>query len=387
MSDASNENADRLGRYLDRLRERVPKVSPDAARDMVGEGALLIDIRESWETVEGTVPDALLIERGMLELDIGRHVPEADRNLILMCAGGDRSAISAAALSDMGYPNVFNLEGGYNAWRARGLPVARAATLDDTARQRYLRHLAITEVGEAGQRKLLDSRVFITGAGGLGSPAALYLAAAGVGHITLVDDDVVERSNLQRQILHSDHLVGHAKTESAAQRLHALNPDIEIHTIDARLNEDNVDELLAGHDVVLDGSDNFPTRYLLNDACIRLGLPLVYGAVLRFVGQVAVFHPSAGNEACYRCLFPEPPLAEDAPNCAEAGVLGVMPGVIGTLQATETLKLLLGIGQPLISRLVHFDALAGTFRTTRLVPDPACPACGPYSKAESTTAG
>ncbi len=375
MSDASKENADRLGRYLDRLRQRVPSVSPDKARDMIEGDAVIIDIRESWETREGTVPGALLIERGMLELEIGRHVPSADRTLILMCAGGDRSAISAGALSDMGYANVLNLEGGYNAWRARGLPVRRPSLLDDAARSRYQRHLAIAEVGERGQKKLLDSRVFITGVGGLGSPAALYLAAVGVGHITLIDDDVVERSNLQRQILHSDHLVGHAKTESAAQRLHALNPDIEIRTIAARLTKDNADELLSGHDVVLDGSDNFPTRYLLNDACIRLGIPLVYGAVLRFVGQVAVFHPAAGNEACYRCLFPEPPLAADAPNCAEAGVLGVMPGVIGTLQATETLKLLLDIGQPLVSRLVHYDALAGTFRTTRLVADPDCSAC------------
>ncbi len=376
MSDASNEKADRLSRYLERLRQRVPAVSPDKAREMLGEDALIIDIRESWETSAGTIPGALLIERGMLELDIGQHVPETDRKLVLMCAGGDRSAISADALLSLGYEQVFNLEGGFNAWRARGLPVSRPALLDDMARGRYLRHLSLPEVGEAGQRKLLESRVFITGAGGLGSPAALYLAAAGVGHITLIDNDRVERSNLQRQILHSDHLVGHAKTESAAQRLHALNPDIEIRTIASRLTDDNAEELLGGHDVIVDGSDNFPTRYLLNETCIRLGLPLVYGAVMRFAGQVAVFHPAAGNQACYRCLFPEPPLAEDAPSCAEAGVLGVMPGVIGTLQATETLKLLLEIGQPLLSRLVHFDALAGSFRTTRLVPDPDCPACG-----------
>jgi sulfur-carrier protein adenylyltransferase/sulfurtransferase len=381
LSDASNEKADRLGRYLDRLRQRVRKVSSVQARDMLGEGALIIDIRESWETIEGTIPGALLIERGMLELDIGQHVPETDRTLILMCAGGDRSAMSTEALSSLGYEQVFNLEGGYNAWRASGLPVTRPALLDEAARGRYSRHLALPEVGESGQRRLLESRVIIIGAGGLGSPAALYLAAAGVGHITLVDHDVVERSNLQRQILHSDHLVGHAKTESAAQRLHALNPDIEIRTIAARLGEGNAEELLSGHDVVLDGSDNFPTRYLLNDTCIHLSLPLVYGAVMRFAGQVAVFHPSAGDEACYRCLFPEPPLAEDAPNCAEAGVLGVMPGIIGTLQATETLKLLLGVGRPLISRLVHFDALAGNFRTTRLVPDPDCPACGQRPKA------
>jgi len=375
LSDASNEKAERLERYLDRLKQQVPKVSPDEARDMADKGALIIDIRESWETSEGTIPGGLLIERGMLELDIGQHVPEVDRTLVLMCAGGDRSAISADALSSLGYERVYNLEGGYNAWRACGLPVTRPTLLDDVARGRYLRHLALPEVGEAGQRKLLESRVFITGAGGLGSPAALYLAAAGVGHITLIDPDVVERSNLQRQILHSDHLVGHPKTESASQRLHALNPDIEIQTITARLDEDNAGDVLSGHDVVIDGSDNFPTRYLLNDTCLRLGLPLVYGAVMRFAGQVAVFHPSVGEEPCYRCLFPDPPLAVEAPNCAEAGVLGVLPGVIGTLQATEALKLLLGIGRPLVSRLIHFDALNGDFRTTRLVRDPDCPAC------------
>ena len=343
---------------------------------MVEDNALIIDIRESWETSGGTVPDALLIERGMLELNIAREEPAVDRPLILMCAGGDRSAISAESLGRMGYENVFNLAGGFNAWRDEGLPVTRPSMLDDAARSRYLRHLAIEEIGEKGQKRLLDSRVFITGAGGLGSPAALYLAAAGVGHITLIDDDRVERSNLQRQILHSDHLVGHLKTESAAQRLHALNPDITIATLNERLGEDNAHGLLAGHDVIIDGSDNFPTRYLLNEACIRLALPLVYGAVLRFMGQVAVFHPTSDQQPCYRCLFPEPPLAEDAPNCAEAGVLGVMPGVIGTLQAAETLKLLLGIGQPLISRLLHYNALEGTFRTTRLVRDPACRSCG-----------
>lgn len=380
MPDASNENAERLSRYLDELRQKVPTVSPEEVRDMADSGILIIDVRESFETSAGTVPGAILIERGMLELDIGKHAPQADQPLVLMCAGGDRSAMSADALMKMGYQRVFNLAGGFNAWRNQGLPVTRPALLDDQARSRYLRHLAIAEVGEAGQRKLLESRVLIIGAGGLGSPAALYLAAAGVGGITLVDDDRVERSNLQRQILHSDHLIGHLKTESAAQRLHALNPDIEIHTRDLRANESNVSELLAGHDVIVDGSDNFPTRYLLNEACIDLGLPLVYGAVLRFVGQVGVFHVAAGDQPCYRCLFPEPPNAEDAPNCAEAGVLGVMPGVIGTLQATETLKLLLGIGQPLVSRLLHYDALKGSFRTTRLVRDPECPSCG---KAQS----
>lgn len=376
MSEASKKNAERLDSYLESLKQRVPQTSPVQAKRLAEEGALIIDIRETWETAEGTVPGALLIERGMLELNIGNEAPDSDQPIILMCEGGDRSAISARSLAQMGYTKVSNLDGGINAWREAGLPTTiHSGQLDEHARSRYRRHLPIAEIGESGQKKLLESRVFITGAGGLGSPAALYLAAAGVGTITLIDNDRVERSNLQRQILHSDHLIGHRKTESAAQRLHALNPDIEIVTIDDRLDEHNAGEVLSGHDVIIDGSDNFPTRYLLNDACIRLGRPLVYGAVLRFTGQIGVFCAGDGQAPCYRCLFPEPPSPEDAPNCAEAGVLGVMPGVIGTLQATETLKLLLDIGQPLVSRLIHYDALAGTFRSSRLVRDPECSYC------------
>lgn len=353
----------------------MPEVSPARAQALADEGAVIIDIRESWELGDGTVPGAKVIERGMLEMNIGDHLDDSNQPVVLMCDGGNRSLMSAQALRKMGYGNVSSLEGGFTAWREAGLPTTRPRVLDESARSRYLRHLAIAEVGESGQQKLLDSRVFIVGAGGLGSPAALYLAAAGVGRITLIDNDRVERSNLQRQILHSDHLVGHPKTESAAQRLNALNPDIEIITIDERLGDENVDELVSGQDVIIDGSDNFPTRYLLNDACIRQSLPLVYGAVLRFAGQVGVFRAGDGQAPCYRCLFPEPPAPEDSPNCAEAGVLGVMPGVIGALQATETLKLLLDIGEPLVSRLLTYDALAGTFRATRLVRDPECAWC------------
>lgn len=375
MSKESRERADRLDDLLARARSRVDQLTPDEARRQAGQGARIVDVRESWEMVQGTVPDALHIERGMLELEIGSEVPDTGQPLIMMCAGGERSALSALVLKELGYQEVFNLAGGFNAWREHGLPVVRPKQLDESVRARYLRHLSIAEVGESGQRRLLESRVFITGAGGLGSPAALYLAAAGVGRLTLVDDDVVERSNLQRQILHSDHLVGQPKTWSAVERIRALNPEVEVDAIETRLTNDNADKLLEGHDVVLDGSDNFPTRYALNDACVRLGLPLVYGAVLRFSGQVGVFKAGDGVEPCYRCLFPEPPLPEDSPSCAEAGVLGVMPGVIGTLQAAETLKLLLGIGEPLISRLLQYDALSATFRSTRLVRDPECRCC------------
>lgn len=375
MSSERTGNADRLNAYLDEARSQVRSLSPEQARRAQDEGAVLIDIRESWETAAGSAAGALQIERGQLELQIGRHAPDPEQPIVLMCAAGDRSALSARALQAMGYRKVANLDGGWNAWRQADMPTDHPRTLDERARQRYLRHFAIENIGESGQQKLLDSRVFIAGAGGLGSPAALYLAAAGVGRISLVDDDRVERSNLQRQILHSDYLIGHAKTESAAQRLHALNPDIRLDTVSERITADNVDALIRDHHVVIDGSDNFPTRYLLNDACVRQGLPLVYGAVLRFAGQVGVFRAGDGRSPCYRCLFPQAPAPEDAPSCAEAGVLGVMPGVIGTLQAAETLKLLLDLGQPLVSRLLHYDALAGRFRETRLVRDPDCEVC------------
>lgn len=378
MADERNDANDRLSRYLSGLAGEVNEVDPSSAQTMVRDGARLIDIREATETAAGTAEPALLISRGMLEMEIGKLLPDPDTPLVLMCAGGDRSRISASSLQQLGYRRVCSLAGGFNAWRAAGLPQRQVVTATRW-QERYLRHLAIPEVGRAGQERLNAAHVLIVGCGGLGSPVALYLAAAGVGTLTLIDADRVERSNLQRQVLHSDHLVGHPKTESAAQRLAALNPDTRIHTRAERLNEDNAEDVLAGVDLVVDGSDNFPTRYLLNGVCLRLNKPLVYGAVLRFQGQVAVFQ--RGQGACYRCLFPEPPLPEDAPNCAEAGVLGIMPGVIGCLQASEALKLILGIGEPLRSRLLHFDALETRFRTTRLVQDPDCPDCASYSQA------
>jgi sulfur-carrier protein adenylyltransferase/sulfurtransferase len=377
LDDERKAASDRLRRHLESLKDRVGEVEASEIPGLLEHGAILFDIRERHELVAGTAAGARLLGRGMLELGIGEIVEDVEQPVVLMCAGGDRSLLSAASLANMGYRRVFNLAGGFNAWREAGLPIAAVEIDESGFLERYARHLAIPEIGEAGQKRLADSHVLIVGAGGLGSPAALYLAAAGVGCLTIIDADRVERSNLQRQILHSDHLIGHLKTESAAQRLHALNPEIEIRTVSARLGDDNADGLVAAADLVVDGSDNFPTRYLLNDVCIRHRKPLVYGAVMRFSGQLGVFDAGDGQSPCYRCLFPEPPRPEDAPNCAEAGVLGVVPGVIGCLQATEALKLLLDLGEPLRSRLLIFDALAGSFRSVKLVRDPACSSCGP----------
>ncbi len=376
MAEKRNDASERLRRYLSRLSEAVEEIDVAAAFARLQGGAILIDIRETGELGSGTAEPARLISRGMLELEIGSRVPDRQTPLILMCAGGDRSRLSAASLAELGYESVASLVGGFDAWRAAGGAVRQTDSGQAIESDRYLRHFAMPEVGRDGQAKLARTHVLLVGAGGLGSPVALYLAAAGVGHLTLVDGDRVERSNLQRQILHSDYLVGHFKTESAAQRLHALNPEVRISTLQVRIDTDNVADILRPADIVVDGSDNFPTRYTLNAACQALAKPLVYGAVLRFQGQVALFEPGQG--ACYRCLFPEPPLAEDSPSCAEAGVLGVMPGVIGCLQATEVLKRILGLGQGLQSQLLHFDALSMRFRTTRLVPDPECPDCGPH---------
>jgi molybdopterin/thiamine biosynthesis adenylyltransferase len=297
------------------------------------------------------------------------------REILTICATGRRSLLAAETLRDLGYANVASVRGGFKRWLAEGLPVARGA-FDADAAERYARHLVLPEVGVAGQQKLLRARVALIGAGGLGSPAAMYLAAAGVGTLCLIDDDRVERSNLQRQVLHTDARVGMAKTDSARIALQALNPSVRVEPVNERLRAANVEALLRDHDVVIDGADNFPTRYLLDAACRRLEIPLVYGAVHRFTGQVSVFDARRDDSPCYRCLFPEPPSAAEAPNCSEAGVLGVLPGVIGMLQATEALKLLLGIGETLVGRLLCYDALAARFRELRLPRDPSCPGCG-----------
>jgi molybdopterin/thiamine biosynthesis adenylyltransferase len=296
-----------------------------------------------------------------------------------MCGSGARSLFAAADLARLGYASVCSLAGGFTRWKGEGLPVEVPPTLDAAARERYSRHLLMPEVGEAGQVKLQAAKVLLIGAGGLGSPAAYYLAAAGVGTLGIVDHDVVDRSNLQRQVLHNDARVGTSKVASARQTLEALNPTIKVVGHEEHLRSANVEDIFSGYDLVVDGCDNFPTRYLVNDACVKLKLPNVHGSVYRFEGQVSVFWPARPQRPgpCYRCLYPEPPPPEAAPNCAEAGVLGVLPGVIGLLQATEAIKLVLGIGEPLRGRLLQFDALSMRFRETRLRPDPQCPVCAP----------
>jgi len=359
----------------------IHETSPRQARERQRGGALLIDIREPHERVSGQAEGAVAIARADLEADPARHLPDPATEVLLICQLGQRSQMAAQSLRAAGYAQVASVAGGTTRWAEEGLPLVRPQLEDDEADflERYSRHLRLPEVGADGQRRLERSRVLLVGAGGLGSPAAFYLAAAGVGRLRLVDDDVVDRSNLQRQILHVEAAIGAAKVESARERLTALNPRVRIEAIAERAGSANVEALLDGVDVVIDGSDNFPLRYLLNDACVKLGKPLVYGAVQRFEGQASVFDAGRhrGQCPCYRCLFPEPPPPQLAPSCAEAGVLGVLPGIVGLLQATEAIKLLLGIGEPLAGRLLQFDALAMRFREVRLAPDPDCPVCAP----------
>jgi molybdopterin/thiamine biosynthesis adenylyltransferase/rhodanese-related sulfurtransferase len=336
---------------------------------------VLIDVREDDERAAGKPAGAIGVPLASLAVRVAKIAFDRNAEILLTCASGQRSLRAAATLRDLGYTRVASVDGGFLRWNAERLPIEEGL-LDADAVERYSRHLMLPEVGASGQDKLARARVALIGAGGLGSPSALYLAAAGIGTLTLIDDDVVEKSNLQRQVLHTDARIGTIKTESARTTLNALNPRVRVDTHEQRLGAANVEALIRDHDVVIDGADNFPTRYLLNAACQRLKLPLVYGAVHRFTGQVSVFDARRDDSPCYRCLFPEPPAAEDAPNCAEAGVLGVLPGMIGLLQATEAIKLMVGIGKPLIGRLLCFDALSATFRELRLPRDPACPGCG-----------
>lgn len=353
----------------------LTEIAPADALIRLRHGALLIDVREDEERAISMPQGATGIARARLEDEIESIAPDRSLELMTICASGQRSLLAREQLQSLGYSRVVSVRGGFNRWRNEGLPIAEGLIDTDFA-DRYSRHLVLPEVGLGGQRRLAESRVALIGAGGLGSPAALYLAAAGVGTLTLIDDDKVERSNLQRQIVHADARIGMAKTESARITLSALNPSIEIDTREIRLAAGNVESLLQGHDLVLDGADNFPTRYLLDAACRRLRIPLVYAAVHRFTGQVSVFDPRREDSPCYRCLFPEPPTAAEAPNCSEAGVLGVVPGIMGMLQASEAIKLILGLGRPLVGRLLCFDALNGSFRELRLSRDPNCPGCG-----------
>ncbi len=343
-------------------------------REQREEDFVLVDVREKVEWDEGYIPCAVHVPRGHLEARIEEVIPDKSKKVILYCAGGIRSLMAGATLQQMGYADVVSMAGGFGQWKGRGYKFVAPRTLTEAQAKRYSRHLLIPEVGEEGQWKLLDARVLFIGAGGLGSPAALYLAAAGVGTIGIIDADVVDGSNLQRQILHNTERIGKYKAESARETINALNPDVNVITYTHRLDETNVRRLVAEYDVIIDGTDNFPTRYLLNDAAILANKPVVHGSVFRFEGQVTIFKPYDGP--CYRCLYPEPPPPALAPSCAEAGVLGVLPGIIGILQATEAVKLLLGIGDPLVGRLLTYDALAGEFNELRLFRDPKCPACG-----------
>ena len=383
MGNASRE-------IMRQARRQVPEWSPTQVHEVLAlqheagptnQEIVLVDVREKHEWNEGHLPAAIHVPRGYLELQIEEAVPDKSKTIVLYCAGGVRSLMAGVTLQQMGYQNPISMSGGFGQWKGNGYPFVQPRTMSEAQSKRYSRHLLIPEVGEQGQFKLLESRVLLIGAGGLGSPAAYYLAAAGVGTIGIIDSDVVEESNLQRQILHNTTRVGQYKAESARETLEALNPDVKVITYIERLDETNVARIIADYDIILDGTDNFPTRYLLNDAALLANKPVVHGSVFRFEGQLTVFKPNEGP--CYRCLYPEPPPPELAPSCAEAGVLGVLPGIIGLLQATETIKLLLGIGDPLVGRLMTYDALAGEFSELRLFRDPECPACGENAHPEN----
>jgi sulfur-carrier protein adenylyltransferase/sulfurtransferase len=340
-------------------------------------GLTVVDVREPDETANGQIAGATVIPRGFLELRIENAAPERNQPIAIYCAGGTRSAFAAKTLAQLGYTDVVSVAGGFTAWKNAGYPIKVEKPLTQEQKNRYARHFSLPEVGEAGQRKLLDSKVLLVGAGGLGSPTALYLAAAGVGTIGIIDSDVVDASNLQRQILHDTNWIGKPKVDSAEHRLTTLNPDVKVVKYEKRLDSSNALDIFAGYDVIVDGCDNFPTRYLVNDACAFLKKPNVHGSIFWFDGQVTTFDPGNGGP-CYRCLFPEPPPPELAPSCAEAGVLGVLPGIVGTLQAMETIKVLLGAGDSLVGRVLAFDGLAMKFREYKQKRNHDCPVCGDH---------
>ncbi len=362
--------------YADLLREArasIREVTPQDVGALPPGGATIVDVREASEWEQGHLPDALHISKSYVEQQIEGAVPDRDAPVILYCAGGVRSLFAAQSLEQLGYTNVASMSGGFQAWKSAGMPWEAPVILSAEQKQRYSRHLLIPEVGSAGQARLLGSKALLIGAGGLGSPAALYLAAAGVGTIGIVDFDVVDLSNLQRQILHTNDRIGERKVESARKTLEALNPDVKVIPHEEMLVADNVDRIITGYDVIVDGTDTFETRYLLNDAAVAKNIPVIHASVFRFEGQLTTFIPYEGP--CYRCLYPTPPPPELAPGCSVAGVLGVVPGIMGMLQANEALKVLLGIGETLAGRLLLFDALDSTFTELKLRRDPACPVC------------
>ena len=368
-----------MASFRDLLRDTKSRIreidTAEAAAAVEAPGTVVLDVREPDEYEQGALPGAVHIPRGHLESQVEGRVPDHAARVVVYCAGGTRSAFAADTMAQLGYSDVVSVIGGFNKWKDEGRPWRTPVSLTPDQRNRYQRHILLPEVDVAGQAKLLDSKVLLLGAGGLGSPAALYLAAAGVGTLGIVDMDVVDASNLQRQILHNLDRIGERKVDSAKKTLTGLNPDVNAVTYDVRLGADNILDIFSGYDVIVDGTDNFPTRYLVNDASLLKRIPVVHGSIFRFEGQVTVFDPY--NGPCYRCLIPEPPPAELAPSCAEAGVLGVLPGIIGSIQALEAIKLVLDLGDPLIGRLLAFDALEETFRTFNVRRDPHCPACGP----------
>jgi molybdopterin/thiamine biosynthesis adenylyltransferase/rhodanese-related sulfurtransferase len=356
-----------------KVKSEIREVSTEEASARAGK-AVFVDVREADEWEKGHLPGAVFIPRGYLELRVEDKVPDKSAEVIVYCAGATRSALGARALMDLGYTNVASMSGGFGRWKESGLPVRVPKVMSAEQKERYSRHIKVPEVGEAGQVRLLESKVLLVGAGGLGCPAGLYLAAAGVGTLGIADFDVVDLSNLQRQVLHTNDSVGTPKTASAEKRIRALNPDVKVVRHDERLDSANISRILEAYDLVIDGCDNFSTKYLVNDAAVLAGKTSVYGSIFRFEGQVSVFTPRQGP--CYRCLFPEPTPSEMAPSCDEAGVLGVLPGVVGLIQATEAVKLILGKGEPLRGRLLAYDALAMTFSTYKVRRDPNCAVCG-----------
>jgi sulfur-carrier protein adenylyltransferase/sulfurtransferase len=359
-------------------RKVVPELSPAEVKQRLdrGEKHVLLDVREKEEYRDGHLEGALSLPRGFLEIRVEESVPDHSTPIIAYCAGGTRSLIAGRTLREMGYENVISMSGGFTGWKNAGLPFATDRQWSQEQATRYSRHFLLPEVGEKGQAKLLDAKVLCIGAGGLGSPTAFYLAAAGVGTIGIVDHDVVDLSNLQRQILHTNDRIGLPKVESAEVTLRALNPDVKIVKFQERLSSANVRRIFESFDIIVNGCDNFPTRYLVNDACVFMKKPLVDGSIFQFEGQASVFYPGKGP--CYRCLFPEPPPPGAAPSCAEAGVLGVLPGLIGCVQALETIKLILDAGKPLIGRMIHFDTMSMDVRVLKLRRDPNCVVCGDH---------
>jgi len=357
-------------------KQQVPEVSADEVKSRLqsAEKPVLLDVREKEEVRQGYVPGAISIPRGFLEMQVEDKLPDKTAPIVAYCAGGTRSLLAGRILKELGYENVVSMRGGFGAWKNQGLPITEDRQFTPEQQIRYSRHFLLPEVGERGQAKLLDAKVLLIGAGGLGSPAALYLAAAGVGTLGVVDMDVVDLSNLQRQILHTNDRIGMPKVESARMTLQGLNPDVRVIEFREHLSSENAFRIFEQFDIIVNGCDNFPTRYLANDACVLLKKPLVDGAIWQFEGQATVFNPPAGP--CYRCMFPEPPPPGAVPSCAEAGVLGVLPGLVGSVQALEAIKLILGIGKPLIGRLMHFDTLAGEVRVLKLRRDPNCKVCG-----------